>query len=483
MVCKSWRARCRFHLLRNVRFTSALNFASFTLYVNSAPGLKTRVHKLRVDPSDDQAWVSKVPISVRSFTNLRKLSLMGIDFTSLHSHTYKHLSHPQLRIIELEVHHPKFTRYAQITRLVSAIQPHTFLLHLFHADSVPLINSGRFFISGTNLTFVHVDLPVDVLWTIGPSWRICGPKLSEVVVSGHRAVTSGRLPGSLLDIFSSTGAVFARKYFNIFLERGPWPQGALAVPPNTLCHSLDVILFPVEPEDFILSFTELSQALKRLAPCTPNFIKIELPHHKDSDIYTSPSVKDFGPVDAVLSHPSFSALQHFDYTDPDHLEFSEDELDMCMVDILRLALPRCVAKGLLNMHCTGAPWCLFDHSHAESDPGDEIMEDASQRSSSIPPASSTKRFDAIPSSRTAMVISSLSNPARVDADDDKNAVYQYLLSEGVRYGGTRNAIAGIEVTRECYCDNQLRHSPTPSSVQTCRNAHPTKSCEEDVLNA
>lgn len=83
MVCKSWVSRCRFHLLRNIHFTSALHYADLTSYVNSAPDLKMRVQKLKVEIlSHDRevlAWISSALSTLYSFANLRKLILSSIE--------------------------------------------------------------------------------------------------------------------------------------------------------------------------------------------------------------------------------------------------------------------------------------------------------------------------------------------------------------------------------------------------------------------
>ncbi|TCD65875.1 hypothetical protein EIP91_002137 [Steccherinum ochraceum] len=126
LVCRSWVARCRFHLIQFIGLRSAADVLYFAHLLSQSPTLRRRVHGLYIDgrKSPDQSWIYTVPHHLAPFASdmyVNALIFQQVDIFRLHPVFYRLYSRFD-RVQKLHLVKSRYQSLSQFARLSCAVR-------------------------------------------------------------------------------------------------------------------------------------------------------------------------------------------------------------------------------------------------------------------------------------------------------------------------------------------------------------------------
>ncbi|KAH8089872.1 hypothetical protein BXZ70DRAFT_1011349 [Cristinia sonorae] len=121
LVCRAWVPRSSFWLFKTLTLRKASHLENAVLRMANTPRLAQHVEFLLIKclPSRDLSWVSIVPLYLPRMENLKKLVLIGFDFTKRNPNFYE--VYRLFKVEHLNIADSIYSRYSQITQLAISV--------------------------------------------------------------------------------------------------------------------------------------------------------------------------------------------------------------------------------------------------------------------------------------------------------------------------------------------------------------------------
>lgn len=170
LTCRAWSHRSRFHLFSAITLQSAEQLTAVASTLLASPLLYGQVEELHIDGSlsGDQGWITTVPLQLASKLHLDRLIVEGVDFSKMHPVMYQSFSLFRTCRVEFRwLGHIEWAKLRQLSRIISAIQPHAvFLNNSFNSPkdvgpvtpNAPISHIGQFDLRQTCIEMLRIDV-------------------------------------------------------------------------------------------------------------------------------------------------------------------------------------------------------------------------------------------------------------------------------------------------------------------------------------
>ncbi|KAH8101641.1 hypothetical protein BXZ70DRAFT_1007463 [Cristinia sonorae] len=377
LVCREWVSRCRFHLCITAHLFSSADLSSFTGFISSSPLLPTRVRVMRVNSqsslpaaNSSLSWIAHIPLRLSKLPNLESLYLTNIDLERQHSSFWK--SYTTFRGLSfLEVRYPRYSRWSQLTRLISASQSLQTRLVLSETLGPEIAHNGVglgvFYLNASHLQQIRIDIPWKILAAVSSSWIFTIPSLYRIVINVTDISPAAMFPPEHRYVWGSVGAVFY----------APSPRHPLLANVNMTFEDESVAVelvnygdterrkLTVRFNDELCSFAYIAGILSSLTSCDLKVIAIRRSDKREPSTSLNPFNEPWHLIDRTL----FNSHHHLTELEVDLSQHSSEYFTQnkhCIINIYSILFPTSMTRGVLPQTCN-PDVCWFHDSNGARD--------------------------------------------------------------------------------------------------------------------
>ncbi|KAH8091429.1 hypothetical protein BXZ70DRAFT_486521 [Cristinia sonorae] len=352
LVCRTWYRRIQHHLspIAEVTIRSENELRALSMFLRASPLKPRTIREITIDPEDKTKcqWIASVPLLLPRLFDIHVLIFRRIDLGQ------QHMRFPQLYSLYcpelLYVQKPICTQWPQITRLITSCKVVDITSRRFGEGSGVSPLMGPFRIRAPNLERMWWRAAWDEISEISLTWRFSAPKLEILTLSLNTVKPDdGRVWLGIVELFHSPLSLPALHTVEIFIYM--YTDIKLQVEQGGEDRRFSV-QFPTA------GFTYASSILSGLSALDPFRIAIRLlewPNSYDKTWHT---------LDNVLSdRRHYKSLTAITITIKQDAAVDPVCNRLCIVDVFRCWLPKCVERALLPQKCN--PNRISCHVHPE----------------------------------------------------------------------------------------------------------------------